>query len=69
MWIEVVRADAKISVSMRDNEMGLPPNFESTSHNGVGIRLINAFTAQLGGKNRRHDHGIGFVLKFPIGAK
>ncbi|WP_172899876.1 sensor histidine kinase [Bradyrhizobium erythrophlei] len=69
VWIEVVRADAKISVSVRDKGIGLPPNFESTSHKGLGMRLINAFAAQLGGKLviRRHAPGVEFVLTFPIG--
>ena len=71
VWIEVVRADAKISVSVRDKGIGLPPNFESTSRKGLGMRLINAFTAQLCGKLeiRRHDPGVEFVLAFPIVAK
>ena len=67
VWIEVVRADAKISVSVRDKGVGLPPNFESTSHKGLGMRLINAFVAQLGGKLeiRRHDPGVEFLVTFP----
>jgi two-component sensor histidine kinase len=70
VWIEVVRADAKILVSVRDKGIGLPPNFESTSRKGLGMRLINAFAAQLGGKLeiRRHDPGVEFVLTFPIAA-
>ena len=70
VWIEVVRADAKIS-SVRDKGIGLPPNFESTSRKGLGMRLINAFAAQLGGKLeiRRHDPGVEFLVTFPIAVK
>lgn len=71
VWIEVVRADAKISVSVRDKGIGLPPNFESTPRTSLGMTLINAFAAQLGGKLeiRRRDPGVEFVLAFPIVAK
>ena len=31
VWIEVVRNDTKISVSVRDQGIGLPPNFEPKS--------------------------------------
>jgi two-component sensor histidine kinase len=68
IWIDVAQADAKISVSVRDKGVGLPPNFESTSRKGLGIRLINAFAKQLAGKLeiRRHHPGVEFILTFPI---
>jgi two-component sensor histidine kinase len=67
VWIEVVRADTKISVSVRDKGIGLPSNFSSSSHKGLGMRLINAFSAQLGGnlEIRRHQPGVEFILAFP----
>jgi two-component sensor histidine kinase len=67
VWIEVVRTDGKISVSVRDEGIGLPPNFEPNSNKGLGMRLVNAFAVQLSGKLeiRRHDPGAQFVLTFP----
>ena len=67
VWIGVTQTDSKVSVSVRDEGVGLPPNFEATSRKGLGMRLINAFTAQLGGnlEIRRHDPGVEFVLTFP----
>ena len=67
VWIEVVRTNGKISVSVRDEGIGLPPNFEPNSNKGLGMRLVNAFALQLGGKLeiRRHDPGAQFVLTFP----
>jgi two-component sensor histidine kinase len=66
-WIEVMHTAANISVSARDKGIGLPPNFESTSRKGSGMRLISAFASQLGGRLeiRRHDPGVEFVLTFP----
>ena len=67
VWIGVTQSDSKVSVSVRDEGIGLPPNFETTSRKGLGMRLINAFTAQLGGslEIRRHAPGVEFVLMFP----
>ena len=67
VWIKIVQADARITVSVRDKGIGLPPDFDSTSRRGLGMRLINAFAAQLQGKLeiRRHDPGVEFVLTFP----
>src|SRR6185369_9309000 len=67
VWVGVTQSDSKVSVSVRDEGMGLPPNFEATSRKGLGMRLINAFAAQLVGnlEIRRHDPGVEFVLTFP----
>ena len=67
VWIEVVRNDGKILVSVRDEGIGLPPTFEPSSNKGLGMRLVNAFALQLAGKLeiRRHDPGAEFLLTFP----
>ena len=67
VWIEVSRTEGKISVSVRDEGIGLPPDFSPNSSKGLGMRLINAFASQLGGiiEIRRHDPGAEFVLTFP----
>ena len=66
VWVEVTQTDFNVSVSVRDEGKGLPPN-GVTSGKGLGMRLINAFAAQLGGnlEIRRHDPGVEFVLVFP----
>jgi two-component sensor histidine kinase len=68
VWIGVIQTDGKISVSVRDKGIGLPPNFEPTLRTGLGMRLINAFAAQLDGdlEIRRHEPGVEFILTFPI---
>ena len=67
VWVTLVNSEAKISVSVRDKGIGLPADFEPTSKKGLGMRLINAFAAQLGGtlEIRHHDPGVEFVLTFP----
>jgi two-component sensor histidine kinase len=67
VWIGITQSDFKVSVSVRDEGVGLPADFEATSRKGLGMRLINAFAAQLVGnlEVRRHDPGVEFVLVFP----
>ena len=66
VWIEVTQTDSNISVSVRDEGKGLPPN-EVSSRKGLGMQLINAFATQLGGnlEIHRHEPGVEFVLVFP----
>ena len=70
VWIRITHADANISVSVRDKGIGLPPDFNSTARRGLGMRLINAFAAQLNGtlEIRPHDPGVEFALSFPNAA-
>jgi two-component sensor histidine kinase len=66
-WIGVTQSNSKVSISVRDEGIGLPADFETTSQKGLGMRLINAFSAQLGGdlEIRRHAPGVEFILVFP----
>lgn len=67
IWIAVVGDDQEISVSVRDQGVGLPPDFKPSASKGLGMRLVSAFTSQLGGRLdiRRHDPGAEFILTFP----
>jgi two-component sensor histidine kinase len=66
-WIGVTQSNSRVSISVRDEGIGLPADFETTSRRGLGMRLINAFSAQLGGdlEIRRHAPGVEFILVFP----
>ena len=66
-WIAINQSNSKVVISVRDEGIGLPPDFEATSRKGLGMRLINAFAAQLGGnlEIRRHVPGVEFILAFP----
>jgi two-component sensor histidine kinase len=67
-WIGVTQSSSKISISVRDQGIGLAPDFEATSRKGLGMRLIHAFAAQLGGNLEIHRlaPGVEFVVVFPI---
>jgi two-component sensor histidine kinase len=66
-WIGISQSNSNVIISVRDEGIGLPPDFEATSRKGLGMRLINAFAAQLGGtlEIRRHAPGVEFILMFP----
>lgn len=67
-WVRVVRgADDTTVVSVRDEGVGLPPDFDIKSGQRLGMRLINAFTAQLMANLdvKRRAPGTEFVLSVP----
>lgn len=63
-WCDAIKF--KVVISVRDQGIGLPSDFETTSRKGLGMRLVNAFAAQLGGtlEIRRHTPGVEFLV-FP----
>jgi two-component sensor histidine kinase len=71
VWVTVVRDphDAMI-VSVRDEGVGLPQDFDMNTGRGLGMRLIRAFTTQLAGKLevKRLTPGAEFVLTVPPSA-
>jgi two-component sensor histidine kinase len=71
VWVTVVRDphDAMI-VSVRDEGVGLPQDFDMNTGRGLGMRLIRAFTTQLAGELevKRRTPGAEFVLTVPSSA-
>ncbi|HLH89278.1 MAG TPA: histidine kinase dimerization/phosphoacceptor domain -containing protein [Xanthobacteraceae bacterium] len=68
VWVALVRAsDDVVAISVRDEGIGLPPDFELRSGR-LGIKLVRSFAQQLEGELQlvRHDPGTEFVLKFPL---
>ena len=55
-------------ISVRDEGLGLVPDFEVTKGNGFGMRLVNALAKQTHGQFRieRHPRGTEFILDIPI---
>jgi two-component sensor histidine kinase len=67
-WVSVSRAGSTITLSVRDEGIGLPPGVDETTSAGLGMRLIGAFTRQLNGtvEVKRNDPGTEFVISFAV---
>ena len=60
IWVRLVQPDNNsVLVSVRDEGVGLPLGFDSTASKGLGTRLVNALTQQLGAKLTRPMSPIG----------
>jgi two-component sensor histidine kinase len=69
IWVTLSRiADETAAISVRDEGVGLPADFDLKSGKRLGMRLVNAFTQQLQGdlKVIRRKPGTEFLLTFPI---
>ena len=57
-----------ITISVRDEGVGLPPGFDPAASKRLGARLVNALSKQLGGELTRQPAPIGadFALHIPL---
>jgi two-component sensor histidine kinase len=69
-WVNVSREGNTITLSVRDEGIGLPQGIDETTSAGLGMRLIAAFARQLNGtvEVKRHDPGTEFVILFGVEA-
>jgi two-component sensor histidine kinase len=69
-WVSVSREGSVITLSVRDEGIGLPEGVDETTSTGLGMRLIGAFTRQLNGSVdvKRHDPGTEFLIRFEVEA-
>jgi two-component sensor histidine kinase len=60
-------AGDRLSISVRDEGGGLPPDFDLAKPRGLGMRIVTSFAKQLNGtfEIRSHDPGTEFVLTIP----
>ncbi len=69
IWVRVAREnDDVVLVSVRDEGVGLPANFEPSTVKGLGMRIITAFSQQLNSQlivNRRAP-GTEFLIAVPL---
>jgi two-component sensor histidine kinase len=68
-WVALSRGpEDTITISVRDEGAGLPPDFDIHSKRRLGMRLVNAFATQLQGdfQFRRRDPGTEFLLTIPL---
>jgi two-component sensor histidine kinase len=68
VWVTVARAnDDDFSVSVRDEGVGLPGDFDIHETKGLGMRIINSFSKQLNGTLAlcAHNPGTEFIVTIP----
>ncbi len=67
-WVNVSRDGETITLSVRDEGVGLPPDVDETTSKGLGMRLVGAFAKQLGGsvELKRLQPGTEFVVCFGV---
>jgi two-component sensor histidine kinase len=71
-WVTLSRGPQdSIVISVRDEGAGLPPDFDLKSKRRLGMRLVDAFAAQLQGdlQVRRLQPGTEFLLTIPLVAQ
>ena len=69
LWIGLSGgAEGAISITVRDEGVGLPANFELEGGRRLGMRLVTAFTEQLKGKLQviRREPGSEFIVTIPV---
>ncbi|GAC1329105.1 MAG: histidine kinase dimerization/phosphoacceptor domain -containing protein [Beijerinckiaceae bacterium] len=65
-WLSITRENDRIALSVRDEGIGLPADFDPKSSTGLGMRLVAAFTSQLGAtlEVKRRQPGTEFLILF-----
>ena len=69
IYVRLVRQDANIAlVSVRDDGIGLPPDFDLSTSKGLGMRIVTALAMQLGADITRTPqvNGNEFVVAVPL---
>lgn len=65
------KGEHHIALSVSDDGIGLPPDFDLQHSRGLGMRIVSVFARQLGGKIDVHnsrDKGAKFTLVVPLTA-
>ncbi|MEX0845740.1 MAG: histidine kinase dimerization/phosphoacceptor domain -containing protein [Balneolaceae bacterium] len=66
VMIEIIEYDEGITLKVTDNGVGLPLNFEDKDSNGIGMRIIRAFSKQLKAELEINQEGnTTFILRVP----
>ncbi|MEX2642912.1 MAG: sensor histidine kinase, partial [Acetobacterales bacterium] len=65
--VTLERGDAGFRLVVADNCIGLPEHFDPEASDGIGMRLISGFAAQIGGELHivTGDPGASFAVTFP----
>ena len=67
VWVDVSRSEGAIVISVRDQGIGLPADFDLHSGKRLGMRLVTALSSQVKAdlQVHRHSPGTEFVLRIP----
>ncbi|MBM0207213.1 GAF domain-containing protein [Micromonospora sp. STR1s_5] len=68
-WVSLARSEDAFTLSVRDEGVGLPQDFNPEASTGLGMRLVSSFVRQLHGTLTvlRHEPGSEFQVTFPLG--
>jgi two-component sensor histidine kinase len=69
VWVRLARNDENSAViSVRDDGVGLPPDFDLRTSKGLGMRIVAGLAEQLQAaiSHRADSNGTEFVLTFPL---
>lgn len=71
IWVSLSRKPASTLLTVRDEGIGLPVDFDLKAGRRLGMRLVNAFTKQLQGDLQvvRRNPGTEFVVTIPEGVR
>jgi two-component sensor histidine kinase len=71
IWVTLSRSGESTKLTVRDEGVGLPADFDLKSGRRLGMRLVNAFTKQLHGDLQivRRNPGTEFVLAIPASTR
>ena len=67
VWVDVTHADGAIVISVRDQGIGLPADFDLKSGKRLGMRLVTALSSQVKAdlQVHRRSPGTEFLLRIP----
>lgn len=67
-WVALTRDAPGLTISVRDEGVGLPANFDVRKSSGLGMRLVTAFAKQLRGNLKvvAREPGTEFLVTFPL---
>jgi two-component sensor histidine kinase len=60
VWLKIAQISSEeVLISVRDEGVGLAPDFDLARQKGLGMRIVSAFATQLGGELRFHRRNPG----------
>jgi PAS domain S-box-containing protein len=65
--IVVATDDADVTITVSDNGLGLPSDFDPSASSGFGMMIVNALLRQISGRLEQlaQEPGTGFMIRFP----